>query len=675
MLGSCVFALITAVIFPLAIAATKAGTSCSKLNSTSVVSGYKYTCIKSGKKLVWSTGIKVNVSNPVTMPTLNSSPTPMPTQNNVNLADLKYQNQKCDEVGAGLKDGNVFYRCYLVASGKLVWRLQSGPELTGNENYSGKSCDKSFDTLNIKDTVYRCLTEGTVELRWDYLDLLKYDQRTGEVCSANGEKITVKNGYLLCDPVYGATKIWKYFELGPQPTKNASKYKGIASSGSICDLSGDTYDVSGGYLECRYVNGEKLQWIKINSTAEKVSNPVSPNGVETCRLKNKDVSIQSWRMPGTEAGFPVVSRNMMNNPGDNKLLIVGMDFAEHPGDSTLKNKLSYDSKYISDWFDFYSNGKVKFTIDSIDHWVRSSKPAKEYIDQQPDRLAFSQADINKNVEVNGQPIIDEISKVVDLRKYSTVFVFFPKGTTDFTANLILRNAKFKIKEGEKLLNFFSWNADLESLKEQGWWFLIHEVLHDFPLPLHAPGNGWLNERYTFGLNSWSRFQMNWLNDNQIYCVEKQNLKPVEISLSPVEREDSFTKMVTIKLSLTKAIVIQAHGVDKWSAIESAPWKFPPGFYGIVAYLVNLEDAGAFNFGTDGRATTNDDGNDPKYPKWAYYMPIEGSRSFPKAFFPEQTLHEYTKYIAGQGDSFVIDGVKIDFVKSSNYETVRVSLKN
>jgi hypothetical protein len=43
-------------------AAVKAGGTCTKVNSTTIVSGYKYTCIKSGKKLVWSKGVKVSTS-------------------------------------------------------------------------------------------------------------------------------------------------------------------------------------------------------------------------------------------------------------------------------------------------------------------------------------------------------------------------------------------------------------------------------------------------------------------------------------------------------------------------------------------------------------------------------------------------------------------------------------
>ena len=45
-------------------AATKAGTKCTKLNSTVVSAGIKYTCIKSGTKLVWNKGVKVATPTP-----------------------------------------------------------------------------------------------------------------------------------------------------------------------------------------------------------------------------------------------------------------------------------------------------------------------------------------------------------------------------------------------------------------------------------------------------------------------------------------------------------------------------------------------------------------------------------------------------------------------------------
>ena len=43
-------------------ATSKTGSKCSKLNATTVVGNLKYTCIKSGNKLVWSKGVAIKKS-------------------------------------------------------------------------------------------------------------------------------------------------------------------------------------------------------------------------------------------------------------------------------------------------------------------------------------------------------------------------------------------------------------------------------------------------------------------------------------------------------------------------------------------------------------------------------------------------------------------------------------
>ena len=65
----------------LANAVVKTASSCSKLNATSTSSGYKYICIKSGKKLVWSKGVKIVIkATPTPTPTLTTKPIPKPIQ-------------------------------------------------------------------------------------------------------------------------------------------------------------------------------------------------------------------------------------------------------------------------------------------------------------------------------------------------------------------------------------------------------------------------------------------------------------------------------------------------------------------------------------------------------------------------------------------------------------------
>ena len=55
-------------------AAVKAGSACSKVGSKRVSGGKSYTCVKSGKKLIWDKGVLVPVAKPA--PSASAAPTP-----------------------------------------------------------------------------------------------------------------------------------------------------------------------------------------------------------------------------------------------------------------------------------------------------------------------------------------------------------------------------------------------------------------------------------------------------------------------------------------------------------------------------------------------------------------------------------------------------------------------
>jgi len=70
-----VVALSVAPITQASAATAKAGASCPKLKATSIVKGKKFTCIKSGKKLVWDKGVIVKATAAKPSPTPNNSTT------------------------------------------------------------------------------------------------------------------------------------------------------------------------------------------------------------------------------------------------------------------------------------------------------------------------------------------------------------------------------------------------------------------------------------------------------------------------------------------------------------------------------------------------------------------------------------------------------------------------
>jgi hypothetical protein len=269
-----------------------------------------------------------------------------------------------------------------------------------------------------------------------------------------------------------------------------------------------------------------------------------------------------------------------------------------------------------------------------------------------------------------QAFIDEITKEIDLRKFSTVYLFYPDGEYAL-GDLIVRSHLFKIKEGETHLNFFSWGRNLEGMETLKWSYYIHETLHDFNIIGHAPGNGWPLGMMTnqsgisYAMNPWEQFVMDWLPADQIYCDEASKLTPVTLSLSPLEREDRQTKMAVIKLSPTKAIVVESHGIDKWSNLKFGDREFPPGFYSVMAYVIDLDKASRPPGSSDGSSSSNDDW------AWAVWQKVNDgtSNNFNISLSNGKNLADY---IAVLGDSFVIEGVRIKFVGTGDYETIEIS---
>jgi len=76
LLPALVFALLLAGTAPLNAATPKAGAKCTKAGITATAAGKKFTCVKSGNKLVWNKGVAVKAApkpspNPVFKPAQN----------------------------------------------------------------------------------------------------------------------------------------------------------------------------------------------------------------------------------------------------------------------------------------------------------------------------------------------------------------------------------------------------------------------------------------------------------------------------------------------------------------------------------------------------------------------------------------------------------------------------
>jgi len=554
----------------------------------------------------------------------------------------------------------------IVKSGKTFVCKKSGKSLTWKvqAKKSSKQNDSSASTPTTTPTTPIIQVQLPAE---------------GTPCSKLREKVLNSDGFMKCIWVGGPHADfynnfrWRYFPIAKTSSSKSNNYATTPVESATCTNSGDTFDVSGGILECRWVNGAKLQWIKINSIKSTFANAKSPVSIDVCKLQNSaSVADRTGRNSGGGlVGFPLVDtdRNRMNLKGNNEVLIVPIDFPDFPGGSEVIAQLEHDKKWMTDWFSYFSNGQSKFNVTTINRWLRMPKERSTYPSDAKTKDAFA-ADHGRRMADQAQPFIDQITKEVDLRKFSTVYFFYPDGELTFV-DFIVRNQWFKIKEGQVQLNLFSWGRNEEAMEALKWSYYIHETLHDFQITMHAPGNGWplsigTNQAgISLALNPWEQFLLGWLPTDQIYCDDAASLKKATVSLSPVEREDRQTKMAVIKLSLTRAIVVEAHGIDKWSDLKFGDRAFPPGFYAIMAYIVDLDKNVAAPINSDGTSQSNDDW------AWAVFQKVQGGPSN-RFNIPVGDRKNLADYVAVLGDSFLIEGVRIKFVATGDYETIEIS---
>ncbi len=585
-------------------AAVKAGAKCTKAGSTATAAGKKFTCVKSGTRLVWNKGVAVKAApkpspnpvfkpvEPTPTPTPVATPTPTPTP--TPEIPLPTEGSLCPVIGAKVTNSTGTMRC--------SWG--------GHSN--------------------------------------------------NAEEAKQR-------------KMWRKIEILKTSSSKSNSYPSTPIENAFCSNSGDTFDVAGGVLECRWVAGKQRKWIKINTVKNTFTNTKSPVSIDVCKLQ---MSASKADRTGRNAGggmvgFPLIEtdKNGMFAKGTNEILFVPIDFPDFPGGAGLKEQLEYDKKWLIDWYNYFSNGQSKFNVTTIDSWLRMPKERTSY-PTNAKNIDAAGADSNQRQRLQAQPFIDEISKQIDLRKFSTVFVFYPDGEYEL-GDFIIRNQPFSTKEGEKRLNYFSWGRNLEGMETLKWSYYIHETLHDFNIIGHAPGNGWplgimTNQSgISYALNTWEQFVLDWLPSEQIYCADAASLSTTTVSLSPVEREDKQTKMAVIKLSPTKAIVVESHGIDKWSSFTFGDRAFPPGFYSVMAYIVDLDKQVAAPTNADSSSQNNDEW------AWGVWQKVSGgsSNNFNINVGDRKNLADY---VAVLGDSFVIEGVRIKFVGTGDYETIEIS---
>jgi hypothetical protein len=204
-----------------------------------------------------------------------------------------------------------------------------------------------------------------------------------------------------------------------------------------------------------------------------------------------------------------------------------------------------------------------------------------------------------------------------------------------------------------------------------WAFFLHENLHNQGLQGHAPNNGYnfgiMTNQYgmSLPLSSWDTLVIDWQIKNQFYCVQRENLKPTSLVMSPLEREEIGTKAIMIKLSNSQILVIESRRKDKWSSGYKGFPGLPDGFYGVIVYKVDTTAKPQYG-------VMEQDG-----PNWR-----DSSTSYAYLIRNLEVDHGYISgapqsqpidmnFVMYEGESLTTNGIKISLIKSGDHDEVRI----
>lgn len=299
-------------------------------------------------------------------------------------------------------------------------------------------------------------------------------------------------------------------------------------------------------------------------------------------------------------GFPVTSRfgggqnwNPLPSSGLIKALVIGVDFPNYPGQTKPSTYVQEVTQKNSQFFEAMSYGAVQFEYTVLPSYVRMSKNAEDY-----GIGSWGKGDY----ETYYREALSNAAEEFEIGGYDVAYVMaspetpasainpgpgfpWPENTVDGVVPLGTATGGMPLSEPA-----FRWMAH-ETGHLFGW-----VDLYDVSGTVDPNGSrhtrfGWWDimsmnwETFSLEINGWFRFQVGWIKDSEVVCIEKDKLKEVSISVSNLASQKP-QRLVVVRTGPQKVIVIERRSITRF-----APMLGDPGFEGVLVYEVD----GATNF--------------------------------------------------------------------------------
>ena len=590
-------------------AAPVTGKACSKLGLIQLYKSKNYTCIKSGKKLVWSKPAAVvpkakAIPTPTPTPTPSATPTPTPTpsatptptptpiptptSNGIVSAPVKGINVYTGGAGGTPSNAEVSF--------ELPVSVQAAPAGTNVKLWVYNPADKK--TKAGSPGVYLQISGG----EWKF-----YPGNADGSFYAN-----LVSGSYLFDIVE------------PNPTQYVRKrYSASVNSSGVLSISGMRPNSAGFFT------------VTVDLPQSASTNKFVPT--TQCQLLDQTNNLQM------QVGFPKAPGRLPSF-GTIKALIVPVDFADVVGQRPPAEEFTPMTDGMNEFYYKMSGNKVKFDYQVLKNWVRmpvSSTFHKLGVWGQGDAWAYWKL------------AVETADPLVDYSQFDVVYVLSPReipwSSIAYGPAGPLNSSGIPTDDGP-ITNITLSGADAWQNLAQGsaWRWISHETGHLFGLhdlyvnPGAAVYGTWdlMSNNWSVGaieINSWNRYLLGWISDSQINCLNAADINSTGVTqlINPIERINDLNKAVVVRLSSSKILVIESRRSEGLDVLT-------PAQEGSLVYTVDMT-----------------------------IQSIKGGWQVQRR--PGSTNPEFTDAALHLGDVITVEGLRIEVVgHDTNGDTVKIS---
>ena len=397
-----------------------------------------------------------------------------------------------------------------------------------------------------------------------------------------------------------------------------------------------------------------------NSRMRKIGDPV-PNFTGEREIRG--------RYKGNATAFPFAP-TVLPITGQIDVAFIFVDWADLPGTQTDYDYFNYSAEMFSDFYWMASENKLKMKMHIEDKWHRVSGSYLDYAAVSPEEEAQRGEAPKKQVFYDA--VVAAVDDEIDFTDIEIVLIAIPTAKSVFVGGPHEFNFDWNgnFRTAERTIYDIAAPGDFNIQRPESgtptWSYYVHEVGHMLGIPHQAdedenkpgakkyvvtPLGGWdVMSEHGGGqrtMTTWLRWLAGWLDDDQIACTTKEEVDSEFYELTPVNVIGGKKEALVIKLSETKAVVVESRRFDKKFDVETG--NSP---HGLIAYTVDATRASA-------------QGN----------QVILSPRDVTEYIKQENTWPDWRELdaIFFQGDSVVIDGLKIEaYSIGKNSDVVKVS---